>query len=207
MKRHRMLFGTCLSVSIAASSVSAHATMLPMPMTVPHTTVVPSHLRIGDQQFDASVAGFRAYLETTKVSDAPLYAQLAPDLVRLESRFEVARLVLVAGLMGGLVSGIYAFAGGKSCPEPAITEPNFAAKSAAWGACNGDNMRMTSTFAFISLGSFFVGTVGALAIAPGRADLLELVNKHNRLHPQPLRLEIGFNPTQGFAYGRAGVAF
>jgi hypothetical protein len=190
-----------LSVAIAATSVRAQA-------TTTHVTVLPSHLSIGDQQFDASLAGFRAYLETTKVSDTPLYAQLAPDLDRLESRAETARMVLVAGLVGGVASGIYAIAGRKSCPGPAVTDPDFQAKTAAWGACNDDNMRMTTTFAFIGLGSLIAGAVGAWAIGPGRADLLDLVNKHNRLHQEPLRIELGFNPSRGgFAYGGAAVVF
>ncbi len=200
MKKRRMLFSTCLSVAIAAISVSARA-------TTTSVTVLPSHLSIGDQQFDASLAGLRAYLETTKVSDARLYAQLAPDLDRLESRAETARMVLVAGLVGGVASGLYAFAGQKGCPEPAVTDPDFAAKSAAWGACNQDNIRRIATFTFIGLGSLVAGAVGAWAIYPGRADLLDLVNKHNRLHQEPLRLDLGFDPTRGFAYGGATVAF
>lgn len=208
MEKHRIAFGTRLSFAIAATSVSAQATTIHTPATLPHMTLLPSHLSIGDQQFDASLAGFRAYLKTAKMTDAQLYAQLAPDLERLESRAETARLVLVVGLVAGLASGIYAIAGNKSCPDPAITNPDFAAKMAAWGACNQDNVRMTETFALISLGAFLAGSVGAWAMGPGRADLLDLVNKHNRLHQPPLHIELGYDPSRrGFAYCGATVVF
>ena len=208
MRMHRIPFGRCLAVAMAATSGSAQATMVHVPATTPHVSVPPSHLSIGDQQFDATLAGFRAYLETTKASDARLYSELAPDLERLESSADTARLFLVAGLVVGVASGLYAFAGRKDCPGPAVTDPDFAAKTAAWGACNQDNMRMTATFAFISLGALFAGSVGAMAIGPGRADLLDLVNKHNRLHQPPLRIELGFDPSRGgFAYGGAAIAF
>jgi hypothetical protein len=57
------------------------------------------------------------------------------------------------------------------------------------------------------MGSIMAGAVGYWAIGPKRTDLLELVNKHNRLSQEPLHIELGFNPTRGFAYSGATMAF
>jgi hypothetical protein len=189
-----------LWVVISTTSARVHA-------TTTSVFVLPSHLSIGNQQFDASLTGFREYLDRTKVSDPRLYTQLAPDLDRLESRAQTARLILVAGLVGGVVSGIYAIGGRKDCPGPIVTDPAFAAKTAAWGTCNDNNMRMTATFTLVGMGSIMAGAVGYWAIGPKRRDILELVNKHNRLSQEPLHIELGFNPTRGFAYGGATIAF
>src|SRR5262245_13063514 len=65
--------------------VDAGPTILPVPVGSSRTKI-PTHLRAGNQYYDASVAGLRAYVDSTKATDPQLYAQLAPEVDALEAR-------------------------------------------------------------------------------------------------------------------------
>jgi hypothetical protein len=168
---------------------------------------LPSHISAGNQVFETSVAGLRSYLEGIKPTDPQLYVQLAPDLEGLEARATGARVLLLTGLGVGVVSTVYAFAGQSSCQGPSVTDPTFAADSAAWGACNDDNLRKMATFTLLGLGAVLVGAVGWYALTPGRSDYFDFVNKHNRLSPQPLQFQIGYDGARRLATGGAGFVF
>jgi hypothetical protein len=176
------------------------------PPTYPDPAL-PGHLGIGNQQFDASVGGLRSYLESIRSKDPGLYSKLDPQLQHLEGERTTATIVLAAAVGVGLASGIYAIAARKDCPAPSISDPNFAASTAAWGACNDDNMHTTTAFGLIGLGAMAAGVIGWAAIAPGRSELLSFVNEHNRLTAEPLRLQLGYDPTSRFAYGGASLSF
>jgi len=169
--------------------------------------VPPSHLGIGNQQFDASVDGIRHYLESIKSKNLGLYTKLEPRLEHLEDERTASRIVLATGIGVGLASGIYGIAGRKDCPGPAVTDPNFAADTAAWAACNDDNMHTTTKFTLIGFGAVAAGFIGWAALAPGRSELFDFVNEHNRLNAEPLRLQLGYDPTRQFAYGGASLRF
>jgi hypothetical protein len=174
-----------------------------------HSGVVqlPEHLQIGNQQYDASVAGIRAYLEATKSGDPSLYGQLAPDVASLETRQENAEMALVGGLAVGVATAVYGIASRDTCTSPVVTDPAFAADVAAWGACNDRNMSRMETFGLLGFGAMLVGGVIAVVNWPRRADIMELLNKHNRLSKEPLQLQIGYDPTQRFAFSGATVSF
>lgn len=167
----------------------------------------PRHFSLGNQQFDATTAGLRSYLETLRSKDARLYAELDPELHQLEQRRTTAIAVLATGIGIGAASFIYGIAGRDDCPAPSVNDPNFAASTAAWGACNDGNMQRMTAFGLVGLGAMIVGGVVGLAIAPERSDLLGFVNHHNRLSPEPLRLQMGYDPTHRFAYGGAALSF
>ena len=171
------------------------------------TVVIPENLQVGNQRFDASVAGFRAYLETVKSSEPGLYGELAPDVARLEAREDTTKAVLAGGIVVGLASVIYGVAGGDNCTEPSITDPNFAADSQAWGDCNQGNIKKMATFGFLGVGAIIVGGLIAYSSWPRHQELLDLVNKNNRLSKQPLQLQLGYDPTQRFAFSGATVSF
>jgi len=171
------------------------------------TVVIPEHLQIGNQHFDASVTGFRAYLESIKSSDPSLYGQLAPDTAHLEGQQDTAKAAFADGIVLGLASMIYGFAGGDNCKDPPITDPNFAADVDAWGACNDRNLSKMATFGFAGLGAMIAGGIVAYASWPKHQDLLDLVNKNNRLSKQPLQWQVGYDPTQRFAFSGATVSF
>jgi hypothetical protein len=204
MGERTLMLGVCLSVVGVAPPVRAHmmATVAPPPQVV-----VPTHISVGDQQFDASVSGLRAYIETTKVTEPQLYADLAPDVERLEAQQANALTAFAVGAVAGVASGIYAVAGRSDCSQQAVTDPNFAAKISAWGDCNDHNLQHTALFSFIGIGAIAAGGIAAWAIAPKRSDVMDVVNKHNRLSPEPMRFELGYDPTRQYAYAGAAVAF
>jgi len=172
-----------------------------------NTVVIPEHLQAGNQLFDASVTGFRAYLENIKSSDPGLYGQLAPDVERLEGRESAAKTVAVGGVVLGLASIIYGVAAQDNCGDPSVTDPNFAADTQAWGACNQRNVSRIGTFAFLGIGTMVVGGIIAYASWPRHQDLLDLVNKNNRLSKHPLQWNLGYDPTHRFAFSGATVSF
>jgi hypothetical protein len=194
-KRGGSFIAVCLCVATAARPAAAHT----------HQPEIPRHLVAGNQYFDATPAGFQAYLNTMKVTNPALYTQLAPDVDRLAERASLGRAILIAGFAAGLVSAIYGIAARNDCVLPPVTDPNFAADSAAWGACNDDNMRTTTTFGLLGVGLATAGLIGWVAVTPSRNDLLDVVNRHNRISPQPLQLQLGYDPAQHLA--RAGAVF
>lgn len=202
-----LAFAACLSAALAAWAMPAEAQTAEAMQVVTPPPVVPSHLASGNDLFEETVTGLRAYIESIKVAEPQLYAQLVPDVERLESQQATARTVLVAGVVAGVASTIYAFAGRSNCQEPSLGDPEFAAKSEAWGACNSNNIEKTATFTFLGLGAVAAGAFGWYAIAPGRSDLLEVINKNNRLGPEPLRLQLGYEPSRQLAFAGATLAF
>jgi hypothetical protein len=101
---------------------------------------------------------------------------------------------------------VYAFAGRKTCTEPPLTDFNQADLQ-AWGNCNSDNGTHLATFLLLGLGAAALGMAGAGAIYPSHADVLSLVNEHNRLSHEPMRLQLGFDPTSRLAMGGLSAAF
>ena len=190
----------------ATSTPATLAFMTPPPASRP-TYQVPAHLAVGNQVFDGSLSGFRTYLDTTRATNPQLFSQLDPQVRDLESQATAARTVAVAGLVVGLVSGVYAVAGRKTCNEPQITDPNIAADLQAWGDCNSDNGTHIATFMLLGLGSIALGEIGWFALSPGRSDVLNLVNEHNRISHDPIRLQIGYDPTNHLALGGVSTAF
>jgi hypothetical protein len=213
----------CITVTFAAAAARAQVPDPPplgpppevvMPPPAPPTAVfvepvavVPSHLVIGNQHFEASVSGVRDYLDSIKATQPLLYQQLAPDVARLEARQRHAIAALVIG--GGLAALMVplGLAAKKSCPDPVLGDPRFGAEVTAWGACNDQNSATFTTFALAGAGALLAGGLAAVALMPRRADLLDLVNKHNRASAEPLRLELGYDPQSRVAFGGAALRF
>jgi hypothetical protein len=211
--KRTLVIGACVCAVLIGPATSVHAQIVEVPAANPPVEVtasppeIPNHLVIGNQIFEANVTGLRDYIESIKVTNPQLYGQLAPDVERLESQRSTARTVLIAGAVAGLASGIYAFAGQGDCQNPSINDPNFAAKSDAWSACNDHKVKMMATFGFIGVGAIAAGALGAWMIGPSRSDLLEVVNKNNRQSPEPLRLQLGYDPSSQLAYAGATLTF
>ena len=66
---------------------------------------------------------------------------------------------------------------------------------------------MMATFGFIGVGAIIAGGLAASHIAPNRSDLLEVVNKNNRQSREPLRLELGYDPSHQLAFAGAALTF
>jgi hypothetical protein len=201
-----LVVGVCVCAVLLGPLIRLAQAAQPVEV-VGQTQVVPNHLMVGNQVFEANVTGLRAYLESIKVTQPQLYAQLAPDVEGLESQRTTARTVLAIGVVAGLALGIYGFAGRPSCQNPPLSDPNFAADSDAWGACNEHNINMMALFGFLGAGAITAGAFGAWAIGPNRSDLLEVLNKNNRLSPEPLRLQLGYDPSHQLAFAGASLDF
>jgi hypothetical protein len=109
--------------------------------------------------------------------------------------------------MVGVASTIYAFAGRKTCVMPPVTDPNFAARSQIWGDCNSDNGTHLATFAVIGVGAVALGGIGAWTLSPHRSDVMDLVNEHNRISPQAIHLQLGYDPSSRLALGGLSKTF
>jgi hypothetical protein len=220
--KRTLLFGACLCAGLALWGPEARAQaqeatvpnpaviapLIPMFATAPLPThVIPSHLAIGSRVFDASVTGLRAYVESIKATEPQLYAQLAPDVERLEAKQSAAYALAVIGLGVGVASTIYGFAARSTCQLPSVYDPNFAAKSAAWGSCSQHNLDMTAEFTVIGVGATIAGLIAAAAVAPHRSDLLEVLDENNRQSPEPLRLQLGYDPGRKLAFAGAALTF
>ena len=167
----------------------------------------PEHLVIKNQYFESSPAGFRDYLETIKSTNPQLFAQLTPDADRLVSRRTTADVLLAGGLGAGVLSVLAGVATRRDCPSPSITDPKFAADLNALSACDQDNNDRMVMFGLLGLVLAAGGMAAAFATMPSRQDLLDVVNKHNRLSPDPLRLQIGYDPGLHTAQAGATLSF
>lgn len=165
---------------------------------------VPTNLVINNQYFDGSVVGLRMYLESIRTNNPTLYTQLVPATERLEARATMARTALVVGMGLGLAVVLTGVLTRSDCGSPSVDDPNFSTAAAAWRSCNRDNMTRLGVFSLVGIASVLGGGVTALVTAPRRQDLLDVVNQHNRVNPEPLRLQLGYDPSQRSA--RAGVA-
>ncbi|MEP6654184.1 MAG: hypothetical protein ABJA82_12545 [Myxococcales bacterium] len=203
MKKRILLLGVCVVIGGIAGPVRADVTLA----QATARAVAPTHLRVGNQQFAATVGGLRDYLDSTKLTDPNLNAALTPDVERLEAQQAKAVTVLAVGAAVGVVATIIAVAGRSDCPMPDVTAADFAARSAAWGDCNDQNMRHTMLFGSLGLGALAAGAITAAVMAPKRSDVMDVMNKHNRLSPEPMQLQLGYNPTNHHAYASASVAF
>ena len=174
----------------------------PPPMVFPPPDPTPSpprHLVLENQYFDGSVVGLRAYLESIKSTNAQLYSELSPDVTQLESRLATARGLLVGGLGVGLLAPMVAFVARQDC--------SGATSPAALGACGQDNMDVLMVAGALGLMAMIGGTAAYWSMAPREQDLLQVVNKHNRVSPTPLRLQIGYDPAQRQALAGATLSF
>ena len=197
-----------IAAALLTVQASAQARMLqPMIFPTSHTVTVPSSLSIRGQYFGATVGGLRSYVETIRLNDPALYDHLNPSLNKLELRQKTAVAVLVVGVGVGLFSTVYAFAGRKCCASPSVNDPSFAADMDAWGRCNDDNMRTMATFTSVGLGAALIGLIASAVLFPSRSDVLEIVNEHNRLSHEPLRWQLGYDPTHRTASAGASLAF
>jgi hypothetical protein len=168
---------------------------------------IPTHMTVGNQIFEGNFAGLRAYLDMAKLTDPELFAQLSPELEQLENRLATGYGVFAVGATVGVAAMMYGIVGRSDCPSPQVTEPDFSAAVDRWGACNDANLRMTATASLIGLGALAAGAVAGMAIAPGRSELMSFVNRHNALGREPIRFELGYDPSRHFAHGGATISF
>lgn len=184
---------------IAAAAARPTAAML-------HITT-PARLVVENRSFDASPAGFRQYLEMIRWKNPELYWQLSPDVSRLESRALLPNRLAIPTFAVGVAAILVSTFVSKDCRRPPVTDPNFAADSAAWRACNHDDL---VRFAAIGLTGAAIATAGlftTFALTPSRDDIRDLVDRHNRISPRPMQLKIGYDPARHLAGAGVNLSF
>jgi hypothetical protein len=167
----------------------------------------PETLSRDGQYYDVSVSGLRGYLESIRESSPQVYAELDPALSNLESRRTIATGVLVGGTVASVASLIYAVAPTADCQSPSINDSNFANDTKAWALCNSNQQAKMMTFGLLGLGTFLAGFLAWAAISPHRADLMAIVNEHNRMTPLPLLLHLDYDPTRRIGFAGAALPF
>ena len=175
--------------------------------SVNHQVVVPTHINVGNEQYEGNLSGMRSYLESVRSTKPDLYAQLSPDLARLEEQATEAKVLLGVGAVAGVAGILYGFMGRDSCTQPSAFDQGFAQESAAWDSCVKSNVGHALAFSLIGLGAFIAGGAAFYALYPSRNDLFELVNKHNRLNQEPLQFQLGYDSTHHVAMGGATLSF
>ena len=196
-----------VSVSLAIAMVAGAAGTARGHSGLRTARTMPSHFSVGEQYFDGNVWGLRSYLESIRSSDADLYAKLAPDLARLETRTTTAGLLLVAGVAAGVGTSLYGLTTRPNCTAPSVTDPNFAAQVSEWGSCNDRSRARLMTFTSVGLGLLLAGSIGAMVTAPRRWEYFEFMNRHNTLSPRPMRFQLGYDPNRRFAHAGATFTF
>jgi hypothetical protein len=198
--RRSRSWGAAVAVGLCAALAARQAAA--------HQVVVPEQLTAGNQVFDASPAGFRAYLDTVRTTNPDLFARLAPEADQLVSRGATGRHLAIAGAAVGVAVAVIGIASAPSCYQPSVSDPNFAADTAAWGNCNDSKINRIAIVSLAGLGLAAAGAIAWAVMAPSRADLMNLVNQTNRLDPpQPLQFQLGYDPTQHLAQAGATLSF
>lgn len=153
------------------------------------TVVMPSQLNAGDQLYEGNLQGFRRYPTDIRESDRELFLSIDPELRKLETQSRTALTVGLLGAGAGLVmvgAGIYgsSVAMGKADVFDEV----------AWEQSRVDFQNSILLFGGGVLVTIASGAVGIL-FQPSRDQLLDLINRHNRIRPeQPLRLQLGLAP-------------
>jgi hypothetical protein len=141
----------------------------------------PEHLVAGGQYFDATPFGFQDYLNSIKTTNPNLFAQLAPDADRLANQVVLGRTLIAIGMVAGAATTLAGFA--------------------------SHNHTTSETLTLVGAGLLLTGGIAGVLAGPSRNDLVDLVNKHNRLSPTPLQLQLGFDPVQHLASAGATFSF
>lgn len=160
-----------------------------------HTPILPANnIQAGDQLYDGSISGLRSFIdeeykESTTANNQQIYQKLNSELESLENLNKWSWVSLIAGIGAG--TALVAIGSSKDCYEGrdllAGEDPN---------CVNTKNIYLYS-----GLGLVASGTLLFYILKPSRSDMLNFINKHNKLNKnKPLKWQLGFNPN-----GSSGV--
>ena len=188
----KRIIGIVLVLLCGARVASAQTTTT---QTVHHTTnvtvVLPSSLSVGGQYYDASVGGVEDFMAVLHSEDPALWAQLEADVARLRTRrnWSIGSAITAGVVGGGLFFGSF-FAG------PTHNDYGVEIREA--------NYPMMA----VGGGILVVGTIAAQILWPRRGDMMDFVNKHNRLRPNsPMQLQLGMTAGPGNVACAATITF
>jgi len=147
----------------------------------PGQTAPGAHLMGPDHQFfEFNVSGMRDYLDSIKEIQPRLYAEVLPELERLERQRTMGRLVIGGGVVVAVI-GAASFL--SSIPGP---------DSSNFGANGPGSVAKAASLYITGIG---IAAVGYFFVLPDRKDLLKFLNKHNSVSPErAIRLQLGLAP-------------
>jgi len=181
-------------VALFAPALRAQTHAAPMVRMAP-PPAPPSSLVVGEQYYEADWDGFRTYLETLRMTEPTVYTELDLKLSAIEDQRRVGNIVVWSGVGVGAVLAIWGvtkMASGLDDSE-CQTLPILSPERERCDDQKMNEMNERHDQGLILLGAGLgVGAAGVLiggALKPGRSDLLDLINDHNRARPgQPMRL-------------------
>jgi hypothetical protein len=144
------------------------------PIVIPVPVEAPERIDAGPHHYPVTPFGLRRYLDSIRETEPQLWRRLDPEVARLEARD--SRAYWLGG--GGLVLGLALAAG-------------------SLVAINNGHDTAGEVLAVGSLAAMGGGIISFLLVRPERADVIEVMNLHNRLGPES-RLTLssrGGNPT------------
>jgi hypothetical protein len=158
----------------------------------------PQHLEVGGQYYDGSVGGLRDYLDAVRGSQPDVYSQLDGDVSSLEVRRALGWTIVVGGLLIGTAIALGAMA---LAPESCETSSFSGVER-----CSTD-FGAVVPYMGIGFGIMALSPLIGWILMPGRSDLLDVINEHNRISPTPMRLQIGYDPRTRLARGELSIRF
>jgi hypothetical protein len=153
-------------VAFLLALLPASAALADRVLLVPVPVEMPERIDVGSQHYPVTPLGLRRYLERIRDSEPQLWRRLDPEVARLEARDSRSLWLGFGGLLlGGALAagGLFAIDGGHDTAGDVLAIGGLAVTGA--------------------------GIISFLVIRPERADVIEVMNLHNRLGPEdPMRL-------------------
>jgi hypothetical protein len=186
--------------AMTAAPAALGQAQVPPPFVPPPmmASAPPNHLAVGTQYYEASGGGLRDYLEAVRTERPNVYAKLDPEVSSLETRSTIATISLVTGIVA-LPVGLFV---------PLAILEDCDASSPEFDACSDRNANRLMIGILGGLGTIVVGTATFFIVRPGRRQILDVVNRHNRIEPtNPIRFSLGYQPNQQRAYAALELDF
>jgi hypothetical protein len=153
----------------------------------PSQSAPEAHLLGHDHQFfEFNVSGMRDYLDSIKDTQPKLYAEISPELERLETKRTQARLFALGSIAVGGALGAFYIQKARNGRISGSDDPFSDSFMARYEGPSGTLMIVSG---------IAVGALGYYLLNPDRKDLIKFINKHNSAIPdRPIRLQLGLAP-------------
>ena len=156
--------------------------------TTTHTTTYvpqapPNNIKVGSLYYDGSVSGIRKYMKSLIKSDYKMYQELDPLVRKLENR-QLLGWVSTIGL-GSIGATLM------------IGSFTFLAKEETIDI--GYGLTVTETTyndpaLYVGAGLGIVAVLTLYLVFPGRGDIMDFINQHNRLNREnPMEFQLGLD--------------
>lgn len=164
----------------------------PQPIHINQPVLAPAQIRFNNLIYNSSVSGFRTLIEENHRNSRPdVYKKMDAHLTELERDQSIANWVGLGGLI---------FAIGYMTLAPVPAKRSWCASYSTFdGQCiyDNNNEREISDARYknimIGFAIWGISFIYSTYKDPGRREIMDLINKHNRLVPdQPIQMNLGF---------------